>query len=136
MTELESFIKEENSQSKITNNILVINDSDYKSSRQTNLNFSTNYLNFKEELKLMIFKNSTIYSRNLKTISFIFLTPILFLFILQILQNLSIMFNKKSINKERPIQYIEKVDLKCSQNKMAKFDTGCISLGIAVIVNI
>jgi hypothetical protein len=144
MTELDNFIKDENLLSSPPTNLsngdknkmLVINDSDYKSTRQTNLKFSTNYLNFKDELKLMMFKNFKIYSRNIKSIIFIFFTPILFLFIIHSIKYMTEYYSKTLINKGYPITNIDNINLKCSQNNFAKFDSNCISLGISIIVRI
>lgn len=137
MTELDNFINEDKlNESELKSdkeklNVLIINDKDYKTTRQTN--FYTNYLSFREELNLMIFKNFIIYSRNLKTIIFIFLTPIFFLSILQIIQNLSDNFNKSIDIKNHPLNDIDRIDLKCTQNEN-NFSDECISIGIAVIV--
>ncbi len=138
--ENESFISSGNSNksshlsNKLKNNILVINDSDYKSTRQTKINFSTAYLTFKEEIKLMLYKNITIYLRNLKTLFFIFASPILFLTILQILQSLSDFYNQSVVTKNHNINDLDEVNLNCLSNPYGKYEIGCLSIGIAILV--
>lgn len=144
MTEMESFISDKSSGSQGTSktkekeksNMLIISDSDYKSTKTANLNFSTKYLTFKEEIKLMMHKNSTIYSRNVKTLLFVFLTPFIFLFILQMVQSLSNFYNTSIVVKDHEEVLIDNVDLKCAHNPYGKYKNDCISVGIAVIVKL
>jgi hypothetical protein len=119
---------------KSKNNILIINDSDYKSTRQSKIKFSTAYLTFKEEIKLMLYKNFTIYLRNVKTLIFLFITPVLFLTILQILQSLSDLYNQSVVTKDHKITNIDFVNLSCLKNPYDKYEIGCISIGIAILV--
>lgn len=138
--ESESFISSGNSNksshisNKSKNNILVINDSDYKSTRQAKINFSTTYLSYKEEIKLMLYKNITIYLRNIKTLIFLITAPILFLTILQVLQSLSDYYNENVVTKHHKITDLDEVNLNCLNNPYGKYDKGCLSIGIAILV--
>jgi hypothetical protein len=111
------------------NNITVIDDSDYKSTRKTKINFSINYLTFQEELELLMWQNIKIYSRNLKTLLFIVLTPIILLSWLSYINVLTADYNETLIDKHpKNISVIENINLTCAQSD-------CLSIGIAVIVS-
>ena len=116
------------------NSMVVIDDSDYKSTRKSNVNFSTNYLSLKEELKLMWYKNTLVYSRNIKSLIFVFISPFVFLTILQLMQNLSDDYTSTLTHRNYNSTEIDAVDLKCTSNQHSKYNPDCISIGISVIV--
>ncbi len=125
MVENESFIRKD-VEMNLKNSVIVIDDANYKSSRTSNVNFSTNYLPFGEQLILMLNKTKTQYLRNIKILIFMLIAPIFFLGILQVLQNLSDYY-QDSITTKNPETYdLNNIDLKCGER--------CTSLGIALIV--
>jgi hypothetical protein len=125
MVENESFIKKD-IEMNTKNNVIIIDDSNYKSSRPSNVKFSTNYLPFYEQLKLMLEKNKIQYFRNIKILLFILILPFFFVGILQCIQNLSDYYQESIIIREPNINELKGVNIKCGEN--------CISLGIALIV--
>jgi hypothetical protein len=112
--------------------VLIINDSDYKSNKKQNINFSTNYLTIKEEIRLMTYKNYIVYSRNIKSLLFVFLSPIFFIWLLQQLQYLSDSFSSSKAVIDHPIVDLNSINLNCLNNK--KNPENCVSLGIGIIV--
>ena len=126
MVENESFIRKE--LDKSTNSVIIIDDSNYKSSRSSNVSFSTNYLKLSEQVALIISKNKLTYFRNMKILIFILLSPIFFLGVLQLIQNLSEYYHETIKNKEPEIVDLDSVSLKCGWDN-------CTSIGISLIVN-
>ena len=125
MVENESFIK---NMDKNANSMIIIDDSNYKSSRTSNVNFSTNYLNLTDQIGLIIDKNKLTYLRNMKIFVFIILSPIFFLGVLQLIQNLSEYYHETIKNKEPQVTSLDNVSLKCGWDN-------CTSIGISLIVN-
>jgi hypothetical protein len=82
----------------------------------------------------MMDKNIKIYTRNIKTLLFVFLTPIFFLTFLQLLQNLSNFYNSSIVVKDHSPIPVDSVNLSCLNNTYGKYDKACISIGIAIIV--
>jgi hypothetical protein len=113
---------------------IVIHDSDYKNTRQSKIKFSTKYLDLREEIKLMLWKNLNVYSRNIKTIFFVFLCPIIMLTVLNILDYISLYYIKSTIIREPPSLSIDDISLNCNENKI--LGDKCLSIGIATIVYI
>lgn len=112
--------------------LLVINDSDYKNTRNNKITFSTKYLNLKEEIVLFFWKNMLIYSRNIKTIFFVLVCPIILLFILRMLDEFSDYYNNSLKIKNYPEILIDNITLNCRLNENFKED--CISIGISTFV--
>ena len=97
------------------------------------VSFNPSYLTFKEEISLMMYKHYKIYSRNLKSLLFIFLAPIFFLSLLQAMQYLTDNYKNRSVILEPKIINLDDVTLDCHANLNM---TNCVSLGIGVIGNI
>jgi hypothetical protein len=125
MVENEKFIKKD-IEMNVMNNVIVIDDSNYKSSRPSNVKFSTNYLPFNDQLKLMLVKNKIQYFRNKRILFFVIFAPFFFLGILQCIQDLSEYYNDSVVITEPEINNLNNSSLKCGEN--------CTSLGIALIV--
>jgi hypothetical protein len=106
---------------------IVIDDSKNKLIKRSTQNFSTNYLSLNEQLRLILKKHFTIYSRSLGVLIFMFLSPIFFLALLQFLQIVSDQYNSIVITKERPVLDLNTISLKCEEEP-------CISIGISVLV--
>jgi hypothetical protein len=116
--------------------LIIINDSDYKHSRKAKIEFSTKYLTFYEEVKLMNSQKYFIYKNNLKVISFILLSPLIFLTVLQIFQMMTDKYNESNIISDHEIIEVDRISLKCTTNNLGKYPKDCISIGIAIIVYI
>ena len=116
------------------NKLIVINDSDYKHTRKSKIDFSTNYLTFVEEIKLMTSQKFIIYKQNLRVLSFMLLSPLIFLYILQILETLTEKFTKSYIVKDPEQVDIDNINLRCFENIIGNYDQDCISIGLAIIV--
>lgn len=97
-------------------------------SKRNQTTFSTNYLPIKDQVLLILHKNVTIFIRNTKSLIAIFLSPIIFLYILLALKYINENYKTDIIIKEQKINYIDDVSLKCG------FPIDCLSLGIAIIV--
>jgi hypothetical protein len=108
--------------------LVAISDSEFKHIKKSRINFSTNYLTFQQEIELMIIKHFTIILRNVKTLLFILLSPIILMTILQIIQTMSDYYTSSLVVKEHPIIDLNSINLKCNNTK------GCISLGISILV--
>jgi len=95
---------------------------------RSNYSFSTNYLPLSEQLILILKKNITIFLRNTKSLIAIFLSPVIFLLILVLLQFLSDNYTQGNIIKDHEVEYVDRTLVKC------EFPFDCLSIGIAVIV--
>ena len=122
MSEKDKFIKEKES------NSFGVDASKLKHERKNYLSFSTNYLPLNQQITLIFKKNITIFLRNRKSLVAIFLSPIIFLLILQTLQFLADSYTENTIIREHTVYNIDQVSLKCF------YPVDCLSLGIAVIV--
>ncbi len=143
MTENQKFIKPDE--------LIVIHDSDFKTTRKAKISFQANYLQFKEEIKIMIQRNFKIYSRNYKSLIFIFSSPIILMILLLIIQIISNEFTQNQILKDPPITNLNEIDLNCKNskyflhneiiyfnknNKREEKKNDCISIGITILVYI
>jgi len=136
MSENKKFIKPEE--------LIVIHDSDYKTSRKAKISFQANYLQFKDEIKIMVERNFKIYSRNNKSLIFIFLSPIILMIFLQLIQMLSDEYSQSQIIKDPPKINLDNIDLNCRNSKYFAFNekiinekqkiNDCISVGISILV--
>ena len=137
MSENKKFIKPEE--------LIVIHDSDYKTSRKAKISFQANYLQFKDEIKIMVERNFKIYSRNNKSLIFIFLSPIILMIFLQLIQMLSDEYSQSQIIKDPPKINLDNIDLNCRNSKYFAFNekiinekqkiNDCISVGISILVS-
>ena len=109
MTERQKFIKPEE--------LIVIHDSDYKTTRKAKISFHANYLQFKEEIKIMFDRNIKIYSRNIKSLFFIYASPIIFMIVLNIIQFLSDEYSSSQILINPHINNLHEFDLNCRKSK-------------------
>jgi hypothetical protein len=116
--------------------LIIINDSDYKHTRKSKIEFSTKYLTFYEEVKLMTLQKFLIYKKNIKVLSFILLSPLIFLTVLQIFQMMTDKFNESTMIIDHERIEVDKISLKCTTNKLGKYSKDCISIGIAIAVYI
>ena len=123
--------------------LIVIHDSDYKTTRKSKVNFQANYLQISEEIEIMVKRNIKIYSRNYKSLLFIFLSPIVMMLLLQLIQNVSNDYNEDNVIKEPIPINLNSVDLNCKNSKYFSFNekminnekiNDCISIGISVLV--
>ena len=135
MTERQKFIKPDE--------LIVIHDSDYKTTRKAKISFQANYLQFKEEIKIMVERNIKIYSRNYKSLIFIFTSPIILMLLLQIIQMLSDEYSTSQIVKNPQKTYLNNIDLNCKNSKYFSNEiennknektNDCISIGVSVLV--
>jgi hypothetical protein len=127
MVENENFLKKEIEMKAIPSKTIVIDDTKFKSSKRPNINFSTNYLSIPEQLKLILNKHKLIYSRSIGVLLFMFLSPIFFLTLLQLLQTLNDRYNQFLIVKEHKEFDLNSISLKCEAEP-------CISVGISLLV--
>lgn len=136
MTERQKLIKPEE--------LIIIHDSDYKTTRKQKISFQANYLQFKEEIKIMIERNFKIYSRNYKSLIFVFSSPIILMIMLQLIQMLSDEYSKSQILKDPQKTDLNEINLNCRSSKYFSHNekkikekditNDCISLGISVLV--
>ncbi len=94
------------------------------------ITFNSSNLTTKQEIILMLKKHFIIYSRNAKSLLFIFLTPIFFMYMLQAMQYLTDNYKNKSVSLNYPIVNIDNSELNCHINLNM---TNCISLGISIL---
>jgi len=113
---------------------IIINDSDYKHSRKTKIEFSTKYLTFYEEVKLMNSQKYLIYKNNLKVLLFILLSPLIFLTVLQIFQMMTDKYNESNRIIYHEIIAVDRISLKCTTSNLGRYEKDCISIGIAITV--
>ena len=92
--------------------------------------FNSQKLSTNAEILLMLEKHVIIYSRNLKSLLFILVTPIFFLYMLQMMQWLTDHMKNRTITLEHPIRKIDNINLNCFETLGL---SNCISLGFVVI---
>ena len=133
----------ENQKLKKSEELIVIHDSDFKTSRKSKVNFKANYLQISEEIEIMVKRNFKIYSRNYKTLLFIFLSPLVMMLLLQLIQKLSNDYNEENVKIEPIPTNLTTVDLNCRNSKYFYYNekiinnqkiNDCISIGISVLV--
>ena len=130
--DLRPFRKRKNSINSRLAKRLNLTNKTTKSSK-SKITFNTSNLTTKQEIILMLKKHIIIYSRNVKSLLFIFLTPIFFMYMLQAMQYLTDNYKNKSVILNYPITKIDNLDLNCHNNLNI---TNCISLGIIVLGNL
>ena len=86
-------------------------DNSYTNQRK-NVTFSTNYLDNKDQILLLLKKNFISLIRNKKSLVAIFISPIIFLYILIMIQHLSDTYSQGKIIKEQLIDQIDNISLK------------------------
>jgi hypothetical protein len=135
----------ENRRLKKSEELIIIHDSDFKTTRKSKVNFKANYLQISEEVDIMVKRNIKIYSRNLKSLFFIFISPLVMMILLQIIQKISNEYNQENVKIDPIPTNLSKVDLNCKNSKYFKFNekiinnqniNDCISIGISVLVYI
>ena len=92
--------------------------------------FNSQKLSTNAEILLMLEKHVIIYSRNLKSLLFILITPIFFLYMLQMMQWLTDHMKNRTITLEHPIRKIDDINLNCFETLGL---SNCISLGFVVV---
>ena len=108
-------------------------EEDFKNEHKHLVSFNPSFLSFREEISLMLYKHLLIYSRNIKSLIFVFTSPIFFLSLLQAMQYLTDNYKNRSITLNPTITNLNDVSLDCHLNLNI---TNCISLGIGVIGNL